>query len=88
MEIDSLKMECVRTTANWTELQTQKSVMKSQIEEYEDKIKRLINELEITSKNHIGKVNELHEHYMGYKSESAELQARINLQKSEQDRAL
>jgi hypothetical protein len=48
----------------------------------------LIGELETTSKNHIGKVNELHEHYMGFKSESAELSARINLYKTEQDRAI
>jgi len=58
------------------------------VEEYEGKIKRLIGELETTSKNHITKVNELHEHYMGYKSESAELQARIALYKNEQDRAV
>lgn len=58
------------------------------MEEYEGKIKRLIGELETTSKNHITKVNELHEHYMGYKSESAELQARIALYKNEQDRAV
>ena len=57
--------------------------MKSQIEEYEDKIKRLIGELEGVSKNHITKVNELHEHYMGYKSENAELQARVTLYKTE-----
>ena len=43
----------------------------------EVKIKKLIRELETDpsgeSKMHIVKVNELHEHYMGYKSESAEL---------------
>jgi len=47
--------------------------MKVLIEEYEAKIKKLIGELEIESKKHITKVSELHEHYMGYKSESAEL---------------
>ena len=47
--------------------------MKNQIDEYEGKIKKLINELENESKKHITKVNELHEHYMGFKSESAEL---------------
>lgn len=73
MEIDSKKMECIRTQSNITELQTQKSSMKKQIEEYENKIKKLIGELETTSKNHITKVNEIHEHYMGFKSESAEL---------------
>jgi len=29
MEIDSMKMECIRTNANVTELQTQKSSMKN-----------------------------------------------------------
>ena len=62
--------------------------MKVLVEEYEGKIKKLIGELETESKKHITKVAELHEHYMGFKSETAELQALVNIYKAEQERAL
>ena len=39
--------------------------MKTQIDEYETKIKTLLSELEQSSKSHIKEVKQLHEHYMG-----------------------
>ena len=39
--------------------------MKTQIDEYEQKIKSMLNELEHASKNHIKEVKQLHEHYLG-----------------------
>lgn len=51
--------------------------MKKQVEEYENKIKKLIKEFEDESKKHIKEVNELHEHFRGYKSSSLELEERI-----------
>lgn len=44
--------------------------MKKQIEEQENKIKRLIKEFEDESKKHIKEINELHEYYRGFKSSS------------------
>lgn len=82
-ELDNKKLMLMRNQASVAELTAQKESMKGQVDEYEAKIKKLISELETESKMHIQKVNELHEHYMGYKSESAELQARVSLYKSE-----
>jgi hypothetical protein len=42
--------------------------MKRQVDEYENKIKMLIKELEDESKRHIKETNEVHEYYRGYKS--------------------
>jgi hypothetical protein len=39
--------------------------MKNQLDEYEQKIKGLLSELEVNSKNHIKEVKQLHEHYLG-----------------------
>jgi hypothetical protein len=55
--------------------------LKAQIDEYEAKIKALINELESNSKKHIRDVNDLHEHYMGFKSSAAELKTRVSIYK-------
>lgn len=44
--------------------------MKKQIEEYENKIKRLIKEFEDESKKHIKEINGLHEYYRGFKNSS------------------
>ena len=44
--------------------------MKERLEEYEDKIKKLIKEFEDESKKHIKEVNEIHEHYRSYKSKA------------------
>jgi hypothetical protein len=40
------------------------------MEEYENKIKKLIKEFEDESKKHIKEINEVHEYYRGYKSSS------------------
>jgi len=42
--------------------------LKSQIDEYEHKIKSLIGDLESQSKRHMKEVNLVHEQYMGFKS--------------------
>lgn len=51
--------------------------MKKQLDEYETKIKKLILEFEEASKKHIRELNEVHEHYRGYKSSTIELEQRI-----------
>jgi predicted nucleic acid-binding Zn-ribbon protein len=43
----------------------QKLSLKTQIDEYEQKIKSLLSELEQNSKQHIKEVKDLHDHYMG-----------------------
>lgn len=60
-----------------TEATDQKLTMKGRLEEYEDKIKKLIKEFEDESKRHIKEVNEIHEHYRGYKTRAQELEQRI-----------
>ncbi len=62
--------------------------MKNQLDEYENKIKKLIKELEEESKKHIKEINELHEYYRGYKNSSKELEERIKHYKSDCERAL
>ena len=56
-----------------SEATDQKLTMKSRLEEYEDKIKMLIKEFEDESKRHIKEVNEIHEHYRGFKTRAEEL---------------
>ena len=48
-------------------------LMKRQIDEYENKIKQLIKELEDESKRHIKETNEVHEYYRKFKSSAQEL---------------
>lgn len=61
--------------------------MKKQLDEYEQKIKKLIIEFEEESKKHIRELNEVHEQYRGFKSTSIELEQRINSYKQDQQRA-
>ena len=49
-------------------------VMKRQIEEYENKFKKMIIEFEEMSKKHIQEINDLHESYRGFKTSSIELE--------------
>ncbi len=49
-------------------------MMKRQIDEYEMKIKKLIIEFEEESKKHIRELNEVHEQYRCYKTNSMELE--------------
>lgn len=62
--------------------------MKKQIDEYENKIKKLIREFEDESKKHIKEVSELHEQCRMYKGSSQELEQRIKHYKSDYDRAV
>ena len=52
--------------------------MKVRIEEYEEKIKKLIKEFEDESKKHIKEVNKIHDHYRSYQSKAQELEQRID----------
>jgi hypothetical protein len=58
------------------------------VAEYEAKIKELLGELEQQSKRHMREVGELHDHYIGYKSKAAELQARVQMYQADQQAAL
>jgi len=62
--------------------------MKGRIEEYEDKIKKLIKEFEDESKKHIKEVNEIHEHYRSFKSKAQELEQRIDMYKKDCQHAM
>jgi soluble cytochrome b562 len=62
--------------------------MKRQLEEYENKIKMLIKELEDESKRHIKETNEVHDYYRGFKSSAQELDQRIKHYKADCDRAI
>ena len=52
--------------------------MKDRLEDYEEKIKKLIKEFEDESKRHIKEVNDIHYQYRGFKTKSQELEQRIN----------
>ena len=62
--------------------------MKKQLDEYEQKIKRLIIEFEEESKKHIRELNSVHEQYRGYKSSAVELEQRIGQYKGDTQRAI
>ena len=64
----------MRFQSEVNEATDQKLTMKGRLEEYEDKIKKLIKEFEDESKRHIKEVNETHEHYRGYKTRAQELE--------------
>ena len=51
--------------------------MKNRLEEYEDKIKKLIKEFADESMKHIKETNEIHSEYRGYKTKAEELEQRI-----------
>lgn len=63
-------------------------VMKRQIEEYENKFKKMIIEFEEMSKKHIQEINEIHESYRGFKTSSLELEQRIKQYKNDYDKAV
>jgi len=67
----------MRLQSEVSEATDQKLTLKSRLEEYEDKIKKLIKEFEEESKRHIKEVNEIHEHYRGFKTRAQELEQRI-----------
>lgn len=60
----------MRYSSEIKEVSHQKSSLKQQIDEYEQKIKKLIGELEAESKRHIKEEHSLREHYMGFKSQA------------------
>lgn len=62
--------------------------MKKQIEEYESKFKKMIIEFEEDSKKHIKEINEIHEQYRGFKTNSLDLETRIKQYKQDCDRAV
>lgn len=70
MEIElSDKRQLIKRYENdFKEVSNQKILIKRQLDEYENKIKMLIKELEDESKRHIKETNEVHEYYRGFKS--------------------
>ena len=58
--------------------------MKQQIEEYEKKILGYIKELEAQSKRHMKEINEIHDQYVNFKSQAAELQTRVSIYQADQ----
>ena len=62
--------------------------MKKQIEEYENKFKKMIIEFEEMSKKHIQEINDIHESYRGFKTSSIELEQRIRVYKNDYDKAV
>lgn len=75
----------LRHSSELKELQHQKTSLKTQVDDYERKIKNLIAELESQSKRHMKEVNEIHEQYMGYKSQAAELKTRIQIYQTDNE---
>ncbi len=67
-ELEEKRQTLKRYEGEIKELQGQKGAMKRQLEEYESKIKKLIKEFEDESKKHIREINEVHEHYRGFKN--------------------
>ena len=48
--------------------------MKGRLEDYEEKIKKMIQEFEDESKRHIKEVNDIHYQYRGFKTKAQELE--------------
>lgn len=78
----------MRYSADVAEINSQKQSLKSQVDEYEQKIKSLILDLEAQSKKHIKSTNELNEQYMNFKSSAAEMKSKISIYKSDQEAAI
>jgi hypothetical protein len=68
IELQEKRHTLMRFQSEVSEATDQKLTMKGRLEEYEDKIKKLIKEFEDESKRHIKEVNETHEHYRGFKT--------------------
>lgn len=60
-DINEKKEIILRYSVELKEVGQQKSALKSQIDEYEHKIKNLIGDLEAQSKRHMKEVNSVHE---------------------------
>ena len=87
-ELDDKKAQVTRYSNDIKEIAAQKLNLKAQVDEYEAKIKSLIGEIEQLSKKHIGEVNELHNYYLRFKSEAAELKTRLHIYKQDQEKAI
>lgn len=85
MELDEKQSLFLRYSSEIQECSNQKATLKQQVAEYESKIKSLLSELEAQSKRHISEVNKLHEEYMGYKSQAAELKTRCQMYQQDHD---
>jgi len=72
-----------RYSAEIKEISMQKQSLKHQVDEYEQKIKNMISEIEAQSRKHMKEINEMHEHCMGFKSQATELKSRIGTYKSD-----
>ena len=73
-EIEEKRQMVKRYENEFRDISNQKIIMKKQLDEYENKIKKLIIEFEEESKKHIRELNEVHEQYRGYKSTSIDLE--------------
>ena len=88
MDLEDKRQLIKRYENEFKDISGSKIIMKKQIEEYENKIKKLIKEFEDESKKHIKEINEVHEYYRGYKSQSFELEQRIQTYKNDYEKAL
>jgi len=88
LELEDKKGLILRYSSEVKEVTSQKTSLKSALDEYEQKIKSLINELEQQSKRHMKEIKQLHEQYMGFKSQAAELKTRMQLCQVDQDQAV
>ena len=86
-ELEDRKQLLKKVEAELKESAASKTLLKKQLDDYESKVKRLIYEFEEASKKHIRELNDVHEQYRGYKSNSIELEQRIAQYKRDMERA-
>lgn len=82
-DLQEKRLSLQRLQNDINEASEQKLLLKSRLDEYEDKIKSLIKEFEDESKRHINEMSDIHEHYRGYKTKAQELEQRIEKYRKE-----
>lgn len=81
MECQEKKLQVQRLQNDLKEFQDSKYSLKGRLEDYEEKIKKMIQEFEAESKRHIKEVNDIHYSYRGFKTKAQELEQRIETYK-------
>ncbi len=77
MDLQEKSQQLRHLESEFRESHSAKTAMKSQLDDYELKVKKLIRELEDESKKHIKEINDVHDQYRGFKFQAKDLDDRI-----------
>ena len=86
-ELEEKKLTIMRQAAEIKDLTTKKLSNQGKTEEFEEKIKSLIEEIESKSRQYLKDIAQIHEDYRGVQNTSAELEAKIQMYKADWDKA-